>query len=129
MTKERKPTIRSFDRAFWVILGQLWSRWRMRDENGWGTKRIHGELLMLGIDVSERTVSRCLRHLPSRRARGQRWRTFLRNHREVIAAMDFFTVFTATFRLLHVLVVIRHGRRKIVHFNVSDSPSPAWVVQ
>jgi putative transposase len=177
MTKERKPTIRSFDRAFWVILRQLWSRWatalvivkpetvirwhregfrlfwrrrsragrprgrpavepkirelvrRMRDENGWGAKRIHGELLMLGIDVSERKVSRCLRHLPSRRARGQQWKTFLRNHREVIAAMDFFTVFTATFRLLHVLVVIRHGRREIVHFNVTGAPSPAWVVQ
>jgi transposase InsO family protein len=59
----------------------------------------------------------------------QSWLTFLRNHREVIAAMDLFVVCTATFRLLYVLFVIRHGRRPIVHFNVTEHPTAAWVVQ
>jgi len=68
------------------------------DNPTWGAPRIHGELRMLGFDVSERTVSR---YLPRRRPRPdalQRWLTFLRNHRDVIAAMDFFTVPTVTFR-------------------------------
>src|SRR5262245_48719508 len=72
---------------------------RMVNENPcWGAPRIHGELLKLGFDVSERTVSRYLRQLSSPDAR-QRWATFLRNHREVITAMDFFTVPTLTFRV------------------------------
>jgi hypothetical protein len=73
---------------------------RMAAENQWRAPRIHGELLRLGFNVSERTVSRYLRGLPSRPERRQNWRTFMKNHREVIAAMDFFTVPTASFRLL-----------------------------
>ncbi len=88
---------------------------RMAAENQWGATRIHGELLRLGFDVSERTVSRYLRQLPSRPERRQSWRTFMKNHREVVAAMDFFTVPTASFRLLYVLFVIRLGRRDIAH--------------
>jgi putative transposase len=97
--------------------------------NSWGAPRIHGELRMLGFDVSERTVSRYLRRLHRRPAPQQRWLTFLRNHRELIAAMDLFVVFTVTFRLLYVLFIIRHGRREIVHFNVTEHPTAAWVVQ
>ena len=88
---------------------------RMARENGWGAPRIHGELLKLGFAVSERTVSRYLRRLGPSSERGQSWLTFLRNHREVIVAMDFFTVPTATFRVLYVWFAIRHSRREIVH--------------
>jgi putative transposase len=98
-------------------------------ENHWRAPRIHGELLRLGVDVSERTVSRYLRALPSRPERRQNWRTFLKNHREVIAAMDFFTVPTATFRTLYVLFVIGHGRRDIAHWNITEHPSAQWVSQ
>jgi hypothetical protein len=102
---------------------------KMATENGWGAPRIDGELKMLGFDVSERTVSRYLRRLRRRLEARQSWLTFLRNHREVIAAMDLFVVVTVTFRVLYVLFVIRHGRREIVHFNVTQHPTAAWVVQ
>ena len=102
---------------------------RMASENGWGAPRVHGELKMLGFDVSERTVSRYLHGLRRRPQARQSWLTFLRNHREVIAAMDLFVVCTATFRLFYVLFVIRHGRRQIVHFNVAEHPTAAWVIQ
>jgi hypothetical protein len=65
----------------------------------------------------------------SPRDSGQRWLTFLKNHREAIAALDFFTVPTATFRVLYGFFVIRHGRRNIVHFNVTEHPTGAWIVQ
>jgi putative transposase len=102
---------------------------KMATENGWGAPRIQGELAMLGFDVSERTVSRYLRPLRRRPQARQSWLTFLRNHREVIAAIDLFVVCTATFRLLYVVFLIRHGRRQIVHFNVTEHPTAAWVVQ
>jgi putative transposase len=103
---------------------------RMASENPiWGAPRIHGELLKLGFDVSERTVSRFLRRLsPPDQAR-KLWSTFLRNHRAAIAAMDFFTVPTLTFRLLYCFFVIEHGRRKILHFNVTERPAGPWIVQ
>jgi len=103
---------------------------RMVNENpSWGAPRIHGELLKLGFDVSERTVSRYLRRLfPLDDAR-KLWATFLRNHREVITAMDFFTVPTLTFRVLYCFFVIEHGRRKIVHFNVTEHPTGPWIAQ
>ncbi len=102
---------------------------RMALDNSWGAPRIHGELQMLGFDVSERTVSRYLRRLDRRPEARQGWFTFLRNHREMIAAMDLLVVFTVSFRLLYVLFVIRHGRREIVHFNVTEHPTAEWVAQ
>jgi putative transposase len=101
----------------------------MATENAWGASRVHGELQMLGFDVSERTVSRYLRGLRRRPEARQSWLTFLRNHRELAATMDPFVVCTATFRLPCVLFVIRHGRRQIVHCNVTEHPTAAWVVQ
>ena len=95
----------------------------------WGAPRIHGELRMLGFDVSERTVSRYLPRRPPQPEAVQRWLTFLRNHSDTIAAMDFFVVPTATFRLLYVWFVIGHGRRRILHFDVTANPSAAWVIQ
>src|SRR5947199_10153406 len=71
---------------------------QMVTENpSWGAPRIHGELLMLGFDVSERTISRWMKRTPRDSEPAKRWLTFLRNHREAIAAMDFFTVPTIGF--------------------------------
>lgn len=80
----------------------------------WGAPRIHGELLMLGFDVSERTISRWMKRVPRDPGPGKRWLAFLRNHREVIAAMDFFTVPTITFGVLYGFFVMSHDRRPIV---------------
>src|ERR1019366_4844356 len=103
---------------------------RMAAENPtWGAPRIHGELLMLGFDVSERTISRWMRRAPRDPEPAKRWLAFLKNHREAIASMDFFTVSTATFRLLYCFFVIRHDRRQILHFNVTRHPTSAWVIQ
>ena len=101
----------------------------MATENLWRAPRIHGELLRLGFIVSERSVSRYLRTLLRRPERRQSWMTFLRNHREVIAPMDFFTVPTATFRIFYVLFVIRHRRREILHWNLTAHPTASWVMQ
>jgi putative transposase len=102
---------------------------RMATENRWGAPRIHGELLRLGFNVSERSVSRYLRALPRAPRASQTWTTFLRNHRDGIAAMDFFSVPTVTFRVLQVLLVIRHGRRDVARCAVTTIPTAAWVAQ
>ena len=103
---------------------------QMVDENPtWGAPRIHGEVLKLGFTISERTVLRWMLRAPRKPEPAQRWKTFLKNHREVIAAMDFFTVPTLNFGLLYCFFVISHGRRKIVHFNVTQHPTSVWVVQ
>jgi putative transposase len=95
----------------------------------WGAPRIHGELRMLGFEVSERTISRWMRRAPRNPEPAQRWRAFLRNHREAIAAMDFFTVPTLTFNLLYCFFILSHDRRRILHFNVTRHPTSSWIVQ
>jgi len=95
----------------------------------WGAPRIHGELLMLGFDVSETTISRWMRRAPTVPDPAKRWAAFLRNHREAVAAMDFFTVPTLTFSVLYCFFVISHDRRRILHFNVARHPTSAWIVQ
>jgi putative transposase len=103
---------------------------RMIEENEtWGAPRIHGELLKLGFEVSERTVSRYIRRLFPPDQAWKLWAAFLRNHREVIAAMDFFTVPTITFGVLYCFFVIEHGRRKILHFSVTEHPTSSWIEQ
>jgi putative transposase len=103
---------------------------RMVAENQtWGAPRIHGELKMLGFDVSERSVLRWMRKAPRNPEPAKRWAAFLSNHREAIAAMDFFTVPTLTLGVLYCFFVIAHGRRRIIHLNVTRHPSSAWVVQ
>jgi putative transposase len=103
---------------------------RMVVENPtWGAPRIHGELLMLGFDVSESTISRGMRRAPRHPEPGKRWLAFLRNHREAIAAMDFFTVPTLTLNVLYCFFIISHDRRRIVHFNVTRHPTSSWIVQ
>jgi len=93
----------------------------------WRAPRIHGELKMLGIDISERTVSRILRRL--RHPPNQTWKTFLHNHVGQMVSIDFFTVPTITMRVLFVLMVLEHDRRKVLHFNVTEHPTGAWTAQ
>ena len=95
----------------------------------WGAPRIHGELKMLGFDISERTVLRWMRKAPHSPEPAKRWAAFLSNHREAIAAIDFFTVPTLTFGVLTCFFVIAHDRRRILHFNVTRHPTSAWVSQ
>ena len=93
----------------------------------WGSPRIHGELLKLGFEVSQRSVARLMPRRP--KLPSQTWRTFLQNHVADLVSVDFFVVPTATFRVLYVFVVLLHHRRRVVHFNVTDSPTAAWTAQ
>jgi transposase InsO family protein len=103
---------------------------RMANENPTcGAPRIHGELLMIGFDVSERTVSRIMPRRPHHPEAQQRWRNFLRNHRDVLAAMDFFTVPTATFGVLYVFFVIHHSRCTVLHVRATEHPTGGWIIQ
>ena len=101
----------------------------LADENGWRTRKILAELEKLGFSVGLATVSRYLPKRAPDPGKQQRWITFLHNHRDAIAAMDFFTVPTVTFSILYVFFVIHHGRRKILHWNVTDHPTAEWVTQ
>ena len=93
----------------------------------WGAPRIHGELQKLGISVSQSTVAKYMRRHP--RPPSQTWRTFLTNHASQIMAADLFVVPTVTFRLLFVLVILAHDRRRIVHVAVTEHPTAAWTAQ
>ena len=93
----------------------------------WRAPRIHGELKMLGIAISERTVSRILRRL--RRPPNQTWKTFLHNHVGEMLSIDFFTVPTISMRVLFVFIVLEHRRREVLHFNVTEHPTAAWTAQ
>ena len=94
---------------------------------GWGAPRIHGELLKLGIEVSQATVSKYMQR--SNNPPSQTWLTFLNNHTNCLASIDFFTVPTAHFRMLYVFIVLSHHRREIVHFNVTEHPTAEWTAQ
>jgi putative transposase len=97
---------------------------RMATANMWGAPRIHGELLKLGIKISEATVSK---YLPRRRKPpSQTWRSFLENHVGSLVSVDSFTVPTVFFHVLLVFVVLAHDRRRILSINVTSSPSAAW---
>ncbi len=99
---------------------------RMNQENPlWGAPRIHGELLMLGIEVAESTVGRYM--VRRRRPPSQGWKTFLRNHVGGIASLDLFVVRTISFRLLYGLVILRHARRRLVTIAVTANPTAAWL--
>ncbi len=102
---------------------------RFANENGWRARKVQAELDKLGIHVGLATVSR---YLPKKRPdleRRQGWMTFLRNHRDAIAAMDFLVVPTVRFKLLYVWFVIEHGRRQILHVNVTSHPTSSWTIQ
>ena len=142
----RPETLIRWHRAGWRLLWRFRSRpgrppiplelrqliRRMATENPlWGEERIANELLLkLGVRVSPRTVHKYMPKRPAGCPRGdQRWSTFLRNHAKAISACDFFVAVTATFRMLYVFVLIHHGSRRLVHFNVTEHPTSAWTLQ
>jgi transposase InsO family protein len=91
----------------------------------WGAPRIHGELLKLGIEVAQSTIAKYM--AKSGRGRSQTWKTFLRNHAAGIAAMDFLVVPTLGFKLLFVLVILRHQRRRLISLTVTSNPTAEWI--
>src|SRR5258707_5877582 len=110
------------DRELIQLIRRMWSL-----NPTWGSPRIRDELAKLGLKASTATIRK---YRPKSRGKpSQSWRTFLQNHASGMAAMDFFVVPSATFRLLYVLVVMTHERRKIVHFNITDSPTASWTAQ
>jgi hypothetical protein len=103
---------------------------RLAKENpDWCAPKIHAELQKLGFTIAERTVAHYLRRVVRCGDPEQKWLAFLRNHREVLAACDFFTVPTVMFRVLYCFFVIQHERRKILHCNVTQHPTAEWIVQ
>ena len=133
----------------WHRGGRSYWRWKSRSRGGrpkapievrglirrmslenllWGAPRIHGELLKLGIEVAQSTVAKYMaRRRPG--ASGQSWKTFLRNHVAGIGAMDFLVVPTINFRLLFVLVILRHERRRLISLSVTDHPTAEWIAR
>jgi transposase InsO family protein len=108
---EIRELIREMSRANWL----------------WGAPRIHGELLKLGIEVAESTVAKYMVRRPRRP--GQNWTTFLRNHADGIAAVDLFVVPTIGFKLLYGLVILGHGRRRLIHYAVTAHPTAEWIAR
>ncbi len=101
---------------------------RLSRENPlWGAPRVHGELQLLGIGVSQTTVAKYM--IRRRKPPSQTWRTFLDNHAKDLVSTDFFTVPSATFRMLYVLLVLKRARRQVVHFNVTEHPTAQWTAQ
>lgn len=93
----------------------------------WGAPKIHGELMKLGIDIGETSVSKYMK----RRGRppSQTWKTFLANHVNSLVSVDFFTVPTIRFQILYVFLVLAHELRRIVHFAVTAPPTAEWTAQ
>jgi len=127
---------------------RLYWRWKSRSQDGrpripgeirrliremsqanrlWGAPRIHGELLKLGIEVAQSTVAKYMAR--NGRGRSQTWKTFLHNHAAGIGAMDFLIVPTVGFRLLFVLVVLRHQRRRLISLSVTANPTAEWIAR
>lgn len=125
---------------------RAWWRWKSRDQGGrprisrelialirsmslenplWGAPRIHGELLKLGYRLAQSTVSRYMVPRKDRPSRG--WATFLANHADAIAAIDMLSVYTILFQRLYAVVVLGHGRRRILHVEVTDHPTAQWL--
>ena len=98
-----------------------------RENPTWGAPRIHGELLKLGIDISETSVSKYM--VRGHKPPSQTWRTFLENHAKQLVSIDFFTVSTIRFQVLYVFLVLAHDRRRILHFNVTAHPTAEWTGQ
>jgi len=131
------PKLTLVDRLLWVWLSRIWSGWRsalaiVRPETvvanpSWGAPRIHGELLKLGIDIGESSVSKYM--VRNRKPPSQTWRTFLENHAQQLVSIDFFTVPTIRFQVLYVFLVLAHDRRRILHFNVTAHPTAEWTGQ
>jgi putative transposase len=98
-----------------------------RQNPGWAAPRIHGELLKLGIDIGENSVSKYM--VRYRKPPSQTWRTFLDNHLTQLVSSDFFTVPTLRFHILYVFLVLAHDRRRVLHCNVTAHPTAEWTGQ
>ena len=98
-----------------------------RENPTWGAPRIHGELLKLGIDIGQTSVSKYM--VRCRQPSSQTWRTFLQNHVSQLVSIDFFTVPTIRFQVLYVFLVLAHDRRRILHFHVTRHPTAEWTGQ
>ena len=98
-----------------------------RENPSWGAPRIHGELLKLGINIAESSVSKYM--VRCRKPPSQTWRTFLENHAQQLVSIDFFTLPTIRFQVLYVFLVLAHDRRRIVHCNVTAHPTAEWTGQ
>jgi len=118
----KKPGRPQIDREIHDLIRRM-----SRENPTWGAPRILSELLLLGHAVAESTITKYMVLQP--KPPSQTWRTFLANHAGQIAAVDFLTVPTVTFRVLHVFVVLRHERRRVVHFNVTTNPTARWTAQ
>ena len=101
----------------------------MRENPSWGAPRVHSELLLLGFELAESTVSKYLPRQSPDLGAVRRWKIFLRLHRKALVGMDFFTVPTLTFQVWHVLFFVHHHRRRVVHWAVTRAPSTAWICQ
>jgi transposase InsO family protein len=106
------------------LIGFIRRMWQVNPT--WGSRRIQAELAKLGIAVSDSTVRK---YRPGSRRADQTWKNFLQHHVRELVAVDFLTVLTATFRVLYVLLVLAHERRKILHFNITDAPTAGWTAQ
>jgi hypothetical protein len=93
----------------------------------WGSPRIVGELRKLGIEVAKSTVDKY--RVPAQKLTSPRWKTFLRNHVRDLVSIDFFVVATATHKVLFVLLILAHARRRVVHFNMTEHPIAQWTAQ
>ncbi len=102
-------------------------RMMSRNNPRWGVPRIHGELLKLGIEITEPTVAKYM--VRSRKPPSQSWRTLLNNHVKSMVSVDFFVVPTVRFQILYVFLVLAHDRRRIVHFGVTEHPAAEWTAQ
>jgi transposase InsO family protein len=101
---------------------------RMSQENPlWGASRIHGELLMLGFEVAQSTVSKYMRR--GGKPPSQSWKTFLRNNADAIAAIDLCVVWTLAFDLLFVFIVLGHGRRQLLWLEITQHPTAEWLAR
>ncbi len=98
-----------------------------RENPLWGAPHIHGELLKLGIDIGETSVSKYM--VLHRKPPSQTWRTFLDNHLKTLVSVDFFVVPTIRFQILYVFLVLAHERRRILHFAVTAHPTAEWTAQ
>ena len=121
--KSKAPVGRpKIDKEIRELIGKM-----SRENPLWGVPRIQAELHLLGYDLAESTVAKY--RVRGRTSPSQTWKTFLANHAKQIAAVDFFTVPTITFRNLYCFVVLLHDRRRVVHFNVTEHPTAAWTAQ
>ena len=98
-----------------------------RENPLWGAPKIHGELLKLGIDIGETSMSKYM--IRRGRPPSQTWKTFLTNHISSMVSVDFFTVPTIRFQFLYVFLVLAHDRRRIIHFAVTAHPTAEWTAQ